>query len=116
MKSLERKIRASQWSLDEKRRNVTELETLAAGFRTKIEQLDRDLEATRETTKADPAPPLQSREQVSQAASRRNKLQQSLKMLESVMVRALEEIDTTHGEFKRFDLIKSRNQKRAGLK
>ena len=116
MNSLERKIRASQWSLDEKRRNVTELEILAADFRTKIEQLDRDLEATRDTTAADPVPPLRSREQVSQAASRRNNLQQSLKMLESVMARALEEVDATHGEFKRFDLIKSRNQKKVGLK
>ena len=116
MKSLDSKIRGSQWHLDGKRRQVTELETLATGFRTRIEQLDRELEVARETAAVDPARALQSRDQVSQAASRRNKLQQSLRVLASEMVRALEEVDEAHQEFRRFDLIKARSQKKAGLK
>ena len=116
MKSLESKIRGSQWHLDEKRRKVTELETLATGFRTKIEQLDRELEVARETAAVDPARALQSRDLVSQATSRRNKLQQSVMVLASEMVRALEEVDEAHQEFRRFDLIKARSQKKAGLK
>ncbi len=116
MKSLESKIRGSQWQLDEKRRKVSELETLATEFRTKIEQLDRELEVARETAAVDPVGALQSRDLVSQAISRRNKLQQSLRVLASEMVRALEEVDEAHQEFRRFDLIKARSQKKAGLK
>ncbi len=113
MKSLESKFRAYRWSLGEKRRNVAELETLATGFRRKIEQLDRELEIARETAAVDPARALLSRDQVSQAVSRREKLRQSLKMLESAMVRALEEVDAAHQELRRFDLITSRNQQKS---
>ena len=116
MKSLESKIRARQWSLDENRRKVTELENLAKGFRTKIEQLDRELEVVQETAAVDPARALQSRDHVSQVISRRDKLQQSLRVLESEMARALEDVDAAYHEFRKLDLIRSRNQQKTALK
>ena len=116
MKSLESKIRGNQWRLDEKRRQVAELETLATGFRTKIEQLDRELKVARETAAVDPARAPQISDQVSQATSRRKNLRLSLRVLESEMVRALEEVDEAHQESTKFDLIKTRNRIKTGRK
>jgi chromosome segregation ATPase len=112
MNTLDSKIRAHQWSLDEKRRKVDELEALAANFRTKIEQFERDIKVAREIAAVNPSKADLSNERVLAAMSRRDKLAQSLKRLESEMVQALEDVDNAYQEYRKFDVIKARSRKR----
>jgi chromosome segregation ATPase len=108
MNSLEKKIRAQEWSLDEKRQKAEQLENLARNFRRQVERLEREIEVAREKVMVEPLRAAELHGQISDALLRRGKLRQSLKMLEGELARTLQEVEEVRREVRRFDLIKSR--------
>ena len=113
MKNLDNLIRLHQWRLDEKRRVVTELETLIGRLNAEIEQLEKNLKAEQQVASRNTEAATGYGGYVSAVIARREKLRKSLEGLEAEMVQATDDVAAAFQEFKRFDLLRARNQEKA---
>ena len=98
MKKLDNLVRLHRWRLDEKRRK------LENGLKIEQQGASRDTEAA--TGYGSYA---------SAVIARRQKLNQSLAGLESELAEATDDVAEAFQEFKKFDLIKTRNEHKAKL-
>ena len=113
MKNLDNLIRLHQWRLDEKRRVVTELETLIGRLNAEIEQLEKNLKAEQQVASRNTEAATGYGGYASAVIARREKLRKSLEGLEAEMVQATDDVAAAFQEFKRFDLLRARNQEKA---
>ena len=116
MKNLDSIIRLHQWQLDEKRLKVSELERLATRFRAEIEELEKSLKQEQEVAKRNTDAATGYGNYAVAVVARRDKLKQSLAGLENEMAHAVEEVAVAFQEFKKLDLIRARDQKKAEWK
>jgi flagellar export protein FliJ len=115
MKNLDNLIRLHQWRLDEKRRKVVELERLVLRLRAEIELLEKNLKVEQQVAAQNAEAATGYGSYVSAVIARREKLKQSLAGLESEMTQATEDVAVAFREFKKFDLMRTRNQEKARL-
>jgi len=115
MKNLDNLIRLHQWRLDEKRRKVAELETLTARLKAEIEQLEKNLKAEQQVAARNTEAATGYGSYASAVIARREKLRQSLAGLECEMAQAADDVAAAFQEFKKFDLMKARNEEKARL-
>jgi chromosome segregation ATPase len=116
MKNLDRVIRLHQWQLDEKRQKVVELECLVTRIRVEIERLERSLKQEQEVAARKAEAATGYGNHALAVVSRRDKLEQSLSEVKNEMAQAVEDVATALQEFKKLDLIRSRDQQKAELK
>lgn len=109
MRGLDGLIRLHEWKLDEKRRKVADLERLAARLHGQIMDLEEEIRAEQKVSADDPAVAYGYGNYAAAAIERRDRLHRSLQEIETEMTVALEEVSSAFREFKKFDLIRSRN-------
>lgn len=109
-------IRLQEWKLDEKRRKVAELERLAQRLHDQLSALERELKSEQKVAADDPVVGANYGNYAAQAIRRREKIRRSLTDIELEMSRALDEVAAAFREFKKFDMIRSRQQERAAVK
>ena len=113
MKGLAQLIRLHRWRLDEKRQKVAELETFREGLQQKLRDLASEITSEQEVAGARPEEAITYGGYAIAAIDRREKLNASLKELESAMTLLLEEVSDAFREFKKYDLIQTRNERLA---
>lgn len=112
MRGLDSLIRLQEWKLDEKRRKVTDLERLAQRLHDQLAGLEHEMLAEQKIAASDSMIVASYGHYASAVIQRRAKIVQSLADIESEMIQALEEVAGAFREFKKFDLIRTRNQER----
>lgn len=113
MKGLDSIIRLNEWKLDEKRRKVADLERFAQRLHGQLISLDKEVKAEQKVAAGDPMSGSHYANYAHEAIRRREKILKSLADIESEMSRALDEVAAAFREFKKFDMIRARNQERA---
>ena len=116
MNSLDNLVRLHQWRLDERRQKVAELEGLASRIRMDIGQLEESLKIEQGVAGRNQEAVTGYGNYALAVVARREKLLQSMADLESEMVLAVEDVAMAFQEFKKFDLVRSRNREKAELK
>ncbi len=113
MKGLAQLIRLHRWKLNEKRQKVAELELLREGFQQKLRELESEVAREQKVAGARPEQAITYGSYATAVIDRREKLNTSLKGLESTMAMLLDEVSEAFREFKKFDLIQTRNERLA---
>lgn len=113
MKGLDSLIRLQQWRLDEKRRQVAELERLARRLHDQLAALEKELQAEQRVAADDPMAAGGYGDYAKGAIGRRSRLQQSLKDVEIEMARSLDDVAEAFREFKKLEIARDREQERA---
>ncbi len=113
MKGLAQLIRLHRWKLDEKRQKVSELENFREHLRQKLSDLVSEISSEQQVAAARPEEAITYGGYAIAVIDRREKLNASLKGLESAMDTALEEVSEAFREFKKYDLIQTRNERLA---
>lgn len=112
MKSMDSLIRLRKWTLDEKRRKVSELEKLAQRLNDQLAGLAKELEAEQRVAAGDPLAAGSYGGYANAVIERRERLLRSLKEVEVEMGRALNEVADAFQEFKKLDTIRNRDRER----
>lgn len=112
MKSMDSLIRLRKWTLDEKRRKVSELERLAQRLHDQLAGLSAELETEQRIAASDPLAAGSYGGYANAVIERRERLLQSLKGVEAEMGRALDEVAEAFQEFKKLDAIRDRERER----
>lgn len=113
MRGLAQLIRLHRWKLNEKRMKVAELECLRENFQTKLRELESEVTSEQQAAAAHPEEAFTYGGYATAVIDRREKLNASLKGLEGAMATALEEVSEAFREFKKYDLIRTRNERLA---
>ena len=113
MKGLAQLIRLHRWKLDEKRQKVGELELLREAFQQKLRDLESEVAREQKVAGARPEEAITYGGYATAVIDRREKLNASLKELESAMAMLLEEVSEAFREYKKYDLIQTRNERLA---
>lgn len=113
MKGLSNLIRLHRWRLDERRRNLVELERLAAELRDQRRRLEADLEAEKGVAGASVEAGMTYGGYVRTALARRDKLVRSIAEVENRIRRASEEVLEAFQEVKRYEVAHSHRMRRA---
>ena len=104
-------IRLHRWMLDEKRRNLADLQVFAEKLREDLAQLERDLEDQK--TAADGEAGLAYSSYVSAALDRRKKVEGTIANLEGEIEAAREDVAESFRELKRFEAAHESQQAQA---
>lgn len=112
MKGMDSLIRLRKWTLDEKRRKVSELERLAQRLNDQLAGLDKELEAEQRVAAADLLAAGSYGGYANSVIERRERLLRSLKEVEAEMGHALNEVADAFQEFKKLDTIRNRDRER----
>lgn len=113
MRGLDSLIRLHEWKLEEKRRKVADLERLAQRLHGQIAGLEQEMRAEQQVAAQDPMVNGSYGNYAVNLIRRRETLAKSLAEVEAEMANALDEVAAAFREFKKFDLIRARNQARA---
>src|SRR3546814_668402 len=116
VKSFASLIRLHQWQLDEKRRALAELQTLADRLEGEIQRLDAEIAAEREVAERDPGSSPGFGLYVKSALNRRERLKQSVRQVETQIAAAREEIAEAFQDLKKFELAQEDRDRRAALR
>lgn len=118
MSSLETLIRLHRWHLDEKRRAVSELQSLVQSLDDQIDRIDAEIVAERDaaTIKDNPAATMTFGAYMKATDLRREKLQASLKQAKHELAVAQEEINEAFQTVKRFEVVRDDRTARATLR
>lgn len=112
MKSLDSVIRFQEWKLEEKRRKVSDLERLAQSLHDKIARLDLEMRAEQKAASENLLVANVYDNYANEILQRRQKLLRSLADIEVEMTKAMNEVATAYGEFKKLDLMRNRDRER----
>lgn len=113
MKGLAQLLRLHRWKLNEKRQKVAELEHFREGLQQKLRDLESELAKEQKVAGARPEDAFTYGSYATAVIDRREKLNTSLKELEPAMEMLLEEVSEAFREFKKYDLIQTRNERLA---
>lgn len=116
MKGLDSLIRLHEWKLDEKRRKVADLERFAQRLHEQLANLEKELRTEQKVAAGDPVVAGSYANYAHGVVERRERLMRSLRDVEIEMSHALDEVAAAFREFKKFDLIRARNQERAAVR
>lgn len=110
MKGLDNLIRIHEWTLDEKRRKVSDLEGLAERLRNELTMLEANIKSEQSVASGNSEVSGAYGAYAAAAISRRDKLRQSLAALETQIVAAVEEVAAAFREYKKLDTIRERDR------
>lgn len=113
MKGLAQLLRLHRWKLNEKRQKVAELEHFREGLQQKLRDLESELAKEQKVAGARPEDAITYGSYATAVIDRREKLNTSLKELKPAMEMLLEEVSEAFREFKKYDLIQTRNERLA---
>lgn len=113
MKGLDNLIRLHRWQLDERRRNLVELERLAQRLGQEIRDLEEEIRSEQQVAAASTDAAMTYGDYARAAVGRRERLESSLAELASQRVVAKEEVAEAYRELKKYELVKVRNQRLA---
>jgi flagellar export protein FliJ len=105
-------IKMHRWQLNEKRRRLVELETLAAGTQRRIEALDAELAAEAREAEASPESRRTFPIYVEAARERRQKLEETLATITAEMAEAQAAISEAFQELKKYELAEEGRNRR----
>lgn len=103
MKRLQALVQLHRWQLEEKRRHVAELATLAARLASQIETIDRDLAEERRVYDSGGASPAGFAAYAATAGARRRNLDASIEMVGRQIAAAEEEMELGYRNLERFE-------------
>lgn len=110
MKGLDNLIRIHEWTLDEKRRKVSDLEGLAERLRNELTLLEADIKSEQSVASRNSEVSGAYGAYAAAAISRRENLRQSLAALEGQIVLAVEDVARAFREYKKLDTIRERDR------
>jgi flagellar export protein FliJ len=111
VKGLPNLIRLHRWHLDERRKNLVELERLAAELRGQCRQIDEDLEAEKTVAASSVEAGMTYGDYVKAMIERREKLGHSIAEVEKQIERASEEVMEAFQEVKRYELAQAHRER-----
>jgi flagellar FliJ protein len=104
MAGMQNLIRVQKWKLDEKRREVTDLENLLANFNAQLTKLNQEQVKEQELASADPEAALLYASYAKAAKIRRENLMNSVQDMEEKIEVAREEMAEVFQELKKFEI------------
>ncbi len=116
MTAIESMIRVHRWVLDERRRNLADLQVFVDKLKGDLVGLDGKLEAEREAAGASPEAGLAYPAYVAAALDRRKRLCGSIADLEAQVEALREEVAEAFGELKKYELAQENNGRRNAAK
>ncbi|TWA74781.1 flagellar export protein FliJ [Azospirillum brasilense] len=112
MSSLKTIIRLQKWKLDEKRRALAELQSLADRLQAEIERLKEEIAAERDTARGNVEYAFTYSNYIQAAMERGKRLTQSLGQVEAQVAVATDEMAEAFQELKRYELAEEERLKR----
>jgi flagellar protein FliJ len=116
MNSLKSIIRLHKWQLDEKRRELVELQTLHEHLLGQIARLEEEMERERETARADLEASFTFANYAKAARERRHRLDQSVAQVDEQIQIATDAVAEAYQELKKYELAEEERVKREALK
>jgi flagellar export protein FliJ len=113
MKALDGLIRLHRWKLDEKRLKLAELERLVGALREEMHKLEDTVARESVVASGSAEASFGFGTYAVEAVERRRRLEQSLAEAEEQVRAASEEVAEAFRELKKFDVVKSREQRLA---
>lgn len=112
MKSRESLIRLHRYQVDEKRRNVADIESMIADFNRKAEELDQQIEAEQQRSGVSDVNHFAYPTFAKAAIKRRDNLKVSIEGLEQQLEDAKGELGEAYTELKKYELLHERDEAR----
>ncbi|MBK4717349.1 flagellar FliJ family protein [Azospirillum sp. YIM DDC1] len=112
MSSLKTIIRLQKWKLDEKRRALAELQSLADRLQAEIERLKEEIAAERDTARGNVEYAFTYSNYIQAAMERGKRLTQSMGQVEAQIAVATDEMAEAFQELKRYELAEEERLKR----
>lgn len=116
MNSLKTIIRLHKWQLDEKRRELVELQNLREHLLNQIDRLEQEIAAERTTASADFEASFTFPNYIKMAKERRHKLDRSVAQVDEQITAATEAVAEAYQELKKYELAEEERVKREALK
>jgi len=113
VKGLPNLIRLHRWRLDEKRRNLAELERLAAGLREQGRRIEDELKAEQKAAGASPEAGYAYGSYANAVIARRAKLAASLAEAKVKIAQAAADVTESFQELKRLEIAQSHREQAA---
>jgi flagellar export protein FliJ len=104
-------IRLHRWQLDEKRRNLADLENMRADFESRYKQLEADLEQEKAAATEDPDTAYGFSDFVAAVSERKHALQMSIDDIDNQIDAARREVEEAMQELKKLETVENRRQK-----
>jgi len=104
-------IRLHRWQLDEKRRNLADLENMRADFENRFRQLDEELEQEKAAASSDPDTTYGFSDFVAAVSARKHALQMSIDEIDKEIDTARRDVEDAMQELKKLETVEDRRQK-----
>ena len=104
-------IRLQRWQLDEKRRNLAELEGMRQDFVNRIAHLDAEVEREKAMAAADDANKFHFSEFVQATLGRKQSIQDSIARIDTEIEAARDEVQAAFQDLKKMETVDARQQK-----
>lgn len=112
MSSFKTLIRVQKWQLDEKRRALTELQTLEDRLRGEIDRLAEEMRAEQDTARNDFNASFTYAAFARGAMERRRRIDDSIRQVQEQIVAAAEQVAEAYQDLKRYELAEEERLKR----
>lgn len=112
MSSFKTLIRVQKWQLDEKRRALTELQSLEDRLRSEAERLGEELRAEQDTARNDFNASFTYAGFARSAIERRKRIDDSIRQVQEQIVTATEQVAEAYQDLKRYELAEEERLKR----
>ncbi|WP_448206593.1 flagellar FliJ family protein [Azospirillum sp. sgz302134] len=112
MSSLKTIIRLQKWKLDEKRRALAELQSLADRLKAEMDRLKEEIAAEQEAARSNPEQSYTFSNYIRAAMERGKRLTQSMGQVEAQIMVATDEMAEAFQELKRYELAEEERLKR----
>lgn len=112
MSSFKTLIRVQKWQLDEKRRALTELQTLEDRLRSEIDRLAEEMRAEQDTARNDFNASFTYAAFARGAMERRRRIDESIQQVQEQIVAATEQVAEAYQDLKRYELAEEERLKR----
>lgn len=112
MKSRDSLIRLHKFQVDEKRRQVADIETMIADFRRKEAELEQQIMSEQERSGITDVTHFAYPTFAKAAKGRRDNLLKSIEELDTQLSQAKEELELAFAEFKKFELLQEKEEDR----
>lgn len=116
MNSLKSVIRLHKWQLDEKRRELTDLENLREGLLADVARLEEEVERERDTARRNFEASFTFAAYAKSARERHERLDRSIAHVDEQIVAANEAVAEAYRELKKYELAEEEREKREALK
>ena len=115
MKGIDGMIRLSKWNLDEKRRELVELENMRDGLRAKVKSLDEEVVREQETASKSIVVNLYG-SYARAVIDRRDNLERSIAEIDLLVESKKDEVSIAFQELKKFEIARDRDAEKERYK